>query len=79
VVTSPKITKKRDKNNHDKHPNTPISIKRGINVEEEKEVTFPFPQNWLQLTGTISLSFPKKNLTNPAAYAFFERLRRREN
>jgi hypothetical protein len=36
VVTSPKITRKRDKNNHDQHPNTLISFKRGINVEEEK-------------------------------------------
>ena len=30
VVTSPKITRKRDKNNHDQHPNTLISFKKGI-------------------------------------------------
>jgi hypothetical protein len=36
VESSPKITQKRDKNNHDQHLNTLISIKRGINAGEEK-------------------------------------------
>jgi hypothetical protein len=36
VESSSKITQKRDKNTHDQHLNTLISIKRGINAGEEK-------------------------------------------
>jgi hypothetical protein len=78
VVTSSKITQKGDKNNHDEHPNTPISINRSINAGEEKKVTFLLPQNKLQLART-TLSFSKKNPINPTAYTSLESWRRRES
>jgi hypothetical protein len=41
--TGPKITNERDKNKDDKHPNTLISFKRGINIRGGKKDDFSFP------------------------------------
>jgi len=55
VESSPKITQKRDKNTHDQHLNTLISIKTG----EEKRWPFLSPKtdcSWLEQPLSLSLT-----------------------
>jgi len=44
-VISPKITKKRDKNSLNQHPNTSISFKRGYKCKGEREGDPSSPQS----------------------------------
>jgi len=46
--TSLGVTKGRTRTNLNQHPNTPISLKGGINSKRREKVTFPLPKVCLQ-------------------------------
>jgi hypothetical protein len=68
--TGPKITNERDKNKDDKHPNTLISFKRGINIRGGKKDDFSFPQKLVAALAVATHPFLRRNLTKPVCMPF---------